>query len=113
MALAYAASDLIVARSGASSLIEIAHAGLPSILVPFPYAADDHQTKNAEVFARAGAGELIQERDLDAEKLAARVAAISGDLQTRQRMAQAARALDTPDSAERVCDAIEATLSPS
>jgi UDP-N-acetylglucosamine--N-acetylmuramyl-(pentapeptide) pyrophosphoryl-undecaprenol N-acetylglucosamine transferase len=113
MALAYAASDLIVARSGASSLIEIAHAGLPSILVPFPYAADDHQTKNAEVFARAGAGELVQERDLDAEKLAARVAAISGDLQTRQRMAQAARALDTPDSAERVCDAIEATLSPS
>lgn len=111
MALAYAAADLIVARSGASSLTEIAHAGLPSILVPFPYAADDHQTKNAEVFARAGAGELIQERDLDAEKLAARAGAILGDLQTRQRMAQAARALDVPDAAGRVCDAIEATLA--
>jgi len=110
MALAYAASDLIVARSGASSLTEIAHAGLPSILVPFPYAADDHQTKNAEVFAQAGAGELVQERDLDAGKLAQLATGILTDLQTRQRMAQAARALDTPEAANRICDAIEATF---
>jgi len=111
MALAYAASDLIIARSGASSLTEIAHAGLPSILVPFPYAADDHQTKNALVFSEAGAAELVQERDLDAPKLAQVASGILNDLQTHGRMAQAARALDVPDASARVCDAIEATLS--
>lgn len=110
MALAYAASDLILARSGASSLTEIAHAGLPSVLVPFPYSADDHQTRNAEVFSRAGAAELVQERDLDAPKLVELAGNILNDLQTRTRMAQAARALDTPDAAARICDAIESTL---
>ena len=111
MALAYAASDLIVARSGASSLTEIAHAGLPSILVPYPYAADDHQTKNAVVFADAGAAELAQERDLDAASLAKLASDILNDLQTHGRMAKAARELDVPDASIRICDAIEATLS--
>ncbi|MGC4016849.1 MAG: undecaprenyldiphospho-muramoylpentapeptide beta-N-acetylglucosaminyltransferase [Luteolibacter sp.] len=110
MALAYAASDLILARSGASSLTEVAHAGLPSILVPFPYSADDHQIRNAEVFSNAGAAELVHERDLNAEKLANLASGILNDLQTRERMAQAARALDTPDASARICDAIEATL---
>lgn len=112
MALAYAASDLILARSGASSLTEIAHAGLPSILVPFPSSADDHQTRNAEVFSTVGAARLIQQVDLDAEKLAKLASGILNDLQTREGMAQAARALDTPDASARICDAIEASLSP-
>jgi UDP-N-acetylglucosamine--N-acetylmuramyl-(pentapeptide) pyrophosphoryl-undecaprenol N-acetylglucosamine transferase len=111
MALAYAASDLILARSGASSLTEIAHAGLPSILVPYPYSADDHQVRNAEVFSNAGAAELVHERDLDAPKLAKLASGILNDLQTREGMAKAARALDTPDAATRICDAIEATFS--
>lgn len=111
MALAYAASDLMLARSGASSLTEIAHAGLPSILVPFPSSADDHQTRNAEVFSTVGAAELIQQVDLDAAKLAKVASNILNDLQTRHRMAQAARALDTPDASARICDAIEASLS--
>ena len=51
MADAYSVADLVLSRAGASSLTELAHAGLPSILVPYPYAADDHQTKNGEVFA--------------------------------------------------------------
>lgn len=110
MALAYATSDLILARSGASSLTEIAHAGLPSILVPYPYSADDHQVRNAEVFSTVGAGELVHERDLDAGKLAKLASGILNDLQTRERMAQAARALDTPDASARICDAIEATI---
>ncbi|RYG39674.1 undecaprenyldiphospho-muramoylpentapeptide beta-N-acetylglucosaminyltransferase, partial [bacterium] len=71
MPSAYAVADLVIARSGASSLTEIAIAGHPSVLVPYPYAADDHQTRNAEVFDSAGAAKLVQERDLDAEKLAA------------------------------------------
>lgn len=110
MPSAYAVADLIVARSGASSLTEIAMAGHPSILVPYPYAADDHQTRNAEVFEKAGAARLVQERDLDAGKLAAMATSILRDLPTYKRMAKAARALAVPDAADRVCDAIEATL---
>ncbi len=111
MPAAYALADLIVARSGASSLTEIALAGLPSILVPYPYAADDHQTRNAEVFSDAGAARLVQERDLDSAKLASLVASLLGDLPTRERMAQAACTLAVPDAAERVCNAIEATFT--
>jgi UDP-N-acetylglucosamine--N-acetylmuramyl-(pentapeptide) pyrophosphoryl-undecaprenol N-acetylglucosamine transferase len=113
MPAAYAVADLVIARAGASSLNEIAMCGLPSILVPYPYAADDHQTRNAEVFATAGAAELIQESDLDAEKLALLATSILRDLPTRERMAKAARALAIPDAAGRVCAAIEATLRPT
>lgn len=111
MPSAYAASDAVLSRSGASSMTELSFLGLPSILVPFPYAADDHQTRNAEVFEKAGAAFLEPEGVLDATKLAARVTSLMSDLQTRERMAQAARSLAVPDAAARVCDAIEATLS--
>jgi UDP-N-acetylglucosamine--N-acetylmuramyl-(pentapeptide) pyrophosphoryl-undecaprenol N-acetylglucosamine transferase len=113
MPAAYALADLVIARSGASSLTEIAMSGHPSILVPYPFAADDHQTRNAEVFSTAGASILVQERDLDAEKLASLAASILQDLPTYKRMAKAARALAVPDAADRVCAAIEATLLPS
>jgi UDP-N-acetylglucosamine--N-acetylmuramyl-(pentapeptide) pyrophosphoryl-undecaprenol N-acetylglucosamine transferase len=113
MPAAYALADLVIARSGASSLTEIAISGHPSILVPYPFAADDHQTRNAEVFANAGAAKLVQERDLDPEKLAALATSILQDLPTYKRMAKAARALAIPDAADRVCAAIEATLQPS
>jgi UDP-N-acetylglucosamine--N-acetylmuramyl-(pentapeptide) pyrophosphoryl-undecaprenol N-acetylglucosamine transferase len=112
MPAAYAVADLVIARSGASSLTEIAIAAHPSILVPYPHAADDHQTRNAEVFATAGAAKLVQECDLDAEKLAALATSILQDLPTYKRMAKAARALAVPDAADRVCAAIEATLTP-
>jgi UDP-N-acetylglucosamine--N-acetylmuramyl-(pentapeptide) pyrophosphoryl-undecaprenol N-acetylglucosamine transferase len=112
MPSAYALADLVVARSGASSLTEIAIAGQPSILVPYPHAADDHQTRNAEVFATAGAAKLVQERDLDAEKLAALATSILQDLPTYKQMAKAACTLAVPDAADRVCAAIEATLTP-
>jgi UDP-N-acetylglucosamine--N-acetylmuramyl-(pentapeptide) pyrophosphoryl-undecaprenol N-acetylglucosamine transferase len=111
MAATYALADLIIARAGASSLTEIALAGLPAILVPYPYAADDHQTRNAEVFSKTGAAILVQERDLTAEKLATMAAAILRDPATRQRMAQAASALAIPAAADHVCTAIEATLA--
>lgn len=113
MPSAYAMADVIIARSGASSLTEISISGHPSILVPFPYAADDHQTRNAEVFSEAGASILIQERDLDAVKLADLATSILQDLPTYKRMAKAARALAIPDAADRVSAAIEATLSPT
>jgi UDP-N-acetylglucosamine--N-acetylmuramyl-(pentapeptide) pyrophosphoryl-undecaprenol N-acetylglucosamine transferase len=113
MAAAYAVADLIIARAGASSLTEIALAGLPAILVPYPYAADDHQTRNAEVFANVGAATLVQERDLTAAKLGALAAAILQDSAMRGEMAQAARALAQPNAADHVCAAIEATLAAS
>lgn len=111
MAGAYAASDLIITRSGASSLTEIAMAGIPSILVPYPYAADDHQTRNAEVFAKADAAKLVQERELTAEKLANLITTILEDLPTHESMSKAARSLAIPDAADRVCSAIEASLA--
>lgn len=110
MPSAYAASDLVIARSGASSLTEISLCGLPSILVPFPFAADDHQTRNAEVFAQAHAAQLVQERDLHPSGLAERVTSILNTPITRERMSGASRALAFPDAAERVCAAIESTL---
>lgn len=113
MAAVYAVADLIIARAGASCLTELAIAGLPAILVPYPYAADDHQTHNAEVFAEAGAAKLIQERDLDPSRLAAMATEILGNAETRTRMAAAARTIAIPDAAARVCSAIETTLSPS
>jgi UDP-N-acetylglucosamine--N-acetylmuramyl-(pentapeptide) pyrophosphoryl-undecaprenol N-acetylglucosamine transferase len=113
MPSAYAVADLVLARSGASSLTEIAIAGQPSILVPYPHAADDHQTRNAEVFATAGAARLVQEVDLDAEKLAALATSILQDLPTYKQMAKAACTLAVPDAANHVCAAIEASLTPS
>ncbi len=113
MGAAYALADLVIARAGASSLTEIALAGHPSILVPFPFAADDHQTANARVFADAGAALLVQERDLDAPKLAAMADSILNDLPTYKRMAKAATALAIPDAALRVRDAILSTLNPA
>ena len=73
MAAAYAACDIAVCRSGASSLCELAHIGMPALLVPYPYAADDHQTKNAEVFSQAGACELRQESELTTAGLVAQM----------------------------------------
>ena len=110
MASVYGCADLCVSRSGASSLTELAHAAVPSILVPYPYAADDHQTKNARVFAAAGAAELIQEKDLTPAKLASMVSTILQQSQIREAMAKAAASLDEPNAAGLVCDAIEQTM---
>lgn len=110
MASVYAIADLALCRSGASSLTELAHAAVPSILIPFPYAADDHQTKNAEVFADAGAAVLVQERELDGEKLATLVRGILADPAKKHAMQEAARQLDVPDAAARIASAIEGSL---
>jgi UDP-N-acetylglucosamine--N-acetylmuramyl-(pentapeptide) pyrophosphoryl-undecaprenol N-acetylglucosamine transferase len=73
---AYAAADVIVARAGASTLAEIAATGTPALLVPYPYASDDHQTRNAEVFVRAGAARLIPDRELDGRRLSQELNAV-------------------------------------
>lgn len=89
MPQAFARADLLVCRSGASTVAEIAAAGKPAILVPFPRAADDHQLRNAETLVRQGAAVLIHESDLTGERL---VATISDLLKNRERLAEMARA---------------------
>src|SRR5204863_735242 len=69
----YSAADLAIARAGAASLAELAAFGLPALLVPYPYAADDHQTRNAEVFVRAKAAVLLKESELSGELLAQKI----------------------------------------
>lgn len=106
MPSAYAAADLVVTRSGASTLTEISLAGLPSILVPYPYAVDDHQTANARVFSDAGAAELIQQKDLTAESLAKLITGLLADPVTLSRMSAASKSLAIPDAPGQVTAAI-------
>jgi UDP-N-acetylglucosamine--N-acetylmuramyl-(pentapeptide) pyrophosphoryl-undecaprenol N-acetylglucosamine transferase len=104
MGAAYAAADVVLARAGATSCAELTAVGLPSVLVPYPYAADDHQRRNAEVLAAAGAAEVIADRDLEGERLAAALRRLLEDGARRAAMAAAARALGRPDAAARVAD---------
>jgi UDP-N-acetylglucosamine--N-acetylmuramyl-(pentapeptide) pyrophosphoryl-undecaprenol N-acetylglucosamine transferase len=95
-------ADLVICRAGATTLAEVTAAGRPAILIPLPTATDDHQRKNAEVLARAGAAEVIDQRDLSGNRLAVRVAALLADPAGRAAMGNAARALARPDAARDI-----------
>jgi UDP-N-acetylglucosamine--N-acetylmuramyl-(pentapeptide) pyrophosphoryl-undecaprenol N-acetylglucosamine transferase len=99
-----AEADLVVARAGATSLAELAAAGRPALLIPYPHAADDHQRLNAEAVAEAGAAVWILDRELTGARLSAAVAELAGDPDRRRRMAASARALARPDAAARIAD---------
>ena len=101
------AADLVICRSGATTLAELTAAGRPAILVPLPTSTDDHQRKNAEVIRRAGAGLVIDERELTGDRLAADISALVADAGRRERMSMAARSLARPDAAERIADRVE------
>lgn len=102
MAGAYDWADLVVCRSGALTVSELAAAGLGAVLVPFPYAVDDHQTRNAEFLSGAGAARIVPESELTPDSLAATLRSLLGDRATLVQMATEARSLAVPDSAERV-----------
>ena len=104
MAAAYAWADLAVCRAGAMTVAELQAAGVGAIFVPFPAATDDHQTKNAEVMVRSGAAQLIQERDLTPERLAAAIGALVRDRARLLAMAEAARGTRIIDAAARLAD---------
>jgi len=110
MASALAAADLVVARAGASTLAELSATGHPAILVPYPHAAADHQSRNAEAFARAGAAIVIPETELSGERLAAGIAALAGDRERLNTMARRSSALGRPDAARAVAQAILETI---
>lgn len=102
---AYARADLVICRAGATTLAEIAAVGVACILVPFPYAIDDHQLRNAEHFVGAGAAELAGEETLDLDATGARLRALLADRSRLEQMACAARRLARPDAAAVLADA--------
>lgn len=105
MAEAYVWADFAVCRAGALTVSELAAAGLPAILVPFPHAIDDHQYHNARWLADAGAALVFREASLDAGQLAAAIAALTGDAGRRAAMAAQARGRARPDAAAAVAAA--------
>jgi UDP-N-acetylglucosamine--N-acetylmuramyl-(pentapeptide) pyrophosphoryl-undecaprenol N-acetylglucosamine transferase len=104
---AFAAADLVICRSGAGTVSELAAAGRASILVPFPFAADDHQTHNAAAMQRGGAARLIRDAEFTGEKLFQTVTELSAGSATLEKMAAAARQFAKPDAARRAADILE------
>jgi UDP-N-acetylglucosamine--N-acetylmuramyl-(pentapeptide) pyrophosphoryl-undecaprenol N-acetylglucosamine transferase len=107
MPQSFLAADLVVSRSGAGAVAELAAAGKPSILVPFPYAADDHQLRNAEAMVRAGAAVLIQDRDLTGPTLFGAVKELASDPDRLVRMGEAARKFARRDAAALAAGILE------
>ena len=106
MADAYRTCDFAICRAGAMTVAELACAGVPAVLVPFPFAVDDHQTGNAEFLSAAGAAWLVQQKDLSAEKLAALMSGLDRD--TLAAMSEKALSLAKPDATRQVADICEA-----
>jgi UDP-N-acetylglucosamine--N-acetylmuramyl-(pentapeptide) pyrophosphoryl-undecaprenol N-acetylglucosamine transferase len=102
MPAAFARADLVVCRSGASTVAEITAAGKPAIFVPFPRAADDHQRINAEALAREGAAVVVEESKLEGVWLAETIAALLGDSSRLAQMSAAARELAHPNAARDI-----------
>jgi UDP-N-acetylglucosamine--N-acetylmuramyl-(pentapeptide) pyrophosphoryl-undecaprenol N-acetylglucosamine transferase len=107
MAARWAWAHLVVSRSGASTVSEIAVAGRPSILVPLGVALDDDQGQNARLLSEAGAAVVLREYELTAESLSRSMAELFADPQRLARMAAAAAAVAKPDAAERLADLVE------
>ena len=105
--LAYAVADLVVCRSGAMTLAEIAACGTPAILVPYPHAAHNHQEVNANNLVERGAAALILDRELSGERLAKEIAHLVADRQTLRRMSANARTFARLDAAERIVRSLE------
>jgi UDP-N-acetylglucosamine--N-acetylmuramyl-(pentapeptide) pyrophosphoryl-undecaprenol N-acetylglucosamine transferase len=104
MPAAFAAADLVVSRSGAGAVSELAAAGKPSILVPFPFAADDHQTRNAEAMERGGAARLARDAEMSGERLFSLVCELAGVERRLAAMADAARQFAHPGAARDAAD---------
>ena len=111
MAGAFTWADLVICRAGASTIAELAAAGCAAVLVPFPAAVDDHQTKNALHLVNAGAARLLPEAELTAQSLAAVLRELN-DRTRLQAMAQAARAVAWNNAQQSIADAVLAEVRP-
>lgn len=107
MAAAYATADLLLCRAGASTLAEVTAIGLPAVLVPYPYATDDHQTANAQALARVGAAVLLPQQQLTPNSLCTVLADLLAEPQRRLQLACAARAQGARDAARQAADLCE------
>src|SRR5881392_4519596 len=103
----YSAADLVVARAGAASLAEFAAFGLPGILIPFPYASDDHQTRNAEIFVRANAAILLKQLELSGDLLVRHLNDLIGNAARLSKMAANSARLAPKNAAEIVANTME------
>jgi len=113
MEVAYSAADLAVARSGAASLTELSRFALPSLLIPYPHAAEDHQTLNAKIFERAGAAVLLNEREITPDLLSRKLRLFLDDPAHLSEMSMRSAALAPRDAAERVADVVLANCNNS
>ena len=107
MVASFADADQVVSRAGATTTAELIAAGKASVMVPFPFAADDHQRKNAEALEQVGAGRMILQQDLSGERLAQEIAMLVSEPERISEMEQAARKLARGDAAAAVVDMIE------
>jgi len=107
MPAAFREADLVVCRSGAGAVAELAASGKPSILVPFPFAADDHQTRNAEAIERGGAARLVRDAEMNGERLYALVRELAAAEGALERMGAAARQFARPGAAMRAAEILE------
>jgi UDP-N-acetylglucosamine--N-acetylmuramyl-(pentapeptide) pyrophosphoryl-undecaprenol N-acetylglucosamine transferase len=105
-----AACTCVVSRAGATSLAEISARGIPALLVPYPYAAEDHQTKNAAEYVAAGAAFCVKDDQLDSDTFATQLAEMIDSPQTRARMTAAAAQFGGADSANKLAEIVMAQL---
>src|SRR6185295_393243 len=111
MPRAFTEADLVISRSGMGAVSELAAAGKPSILVPFPTASDQHQLRNAEAMERAGAAKLIADSEMTGARLVKEVTQIVSDTDLLERMGRAARAFAKPGAARRAAEVLEGYLN--
>jgi UDP-N-acetylglucosamine--N-acetylmuramyl-(pentapeptide) pyrophosphoryl-undecaprenol N-acetylglucosamine transferase len=107
MPTAFADADLVVCRSGAGAVAELAAAGKPAILVPFPFAADNHQWHNAEALYRAGAARLVEDEELSGRRMFEEIENLARKPDERQAMGERARTFGHPGAAKRAADMLE------
>lgn len=110
VAAAYAAANLVVCRSGATTMAEVTARGLPAILVPYPHAAEDHQRLNARAAVDTGAAELLEDSEVEA-RLGEAVEKLFGSTEKLARMAEASRELGKPDATDRILELVHALLN--
>lgn len=107
MEMAYSAADLALARSGAASLSELSHFGIPSLLIPYPFAAENHQVLNAAIFAREGAAVVVEQGQVSADAFAREIGALLRDGARLEKMSRSARGLAPENTAECVARVVE------
>jgi UDP-N-acetylglucosamine--N-acetylmuramyl-(pentapeptide) pyrophosphoryl-undecaprenol N-acetylglucosamine transferase len=113
MAEAYAVADLVISRAGATTLAELTAVGRPAILIPYPYAAGNHQDLNAQRLAEMGAARVIPDHELDSEILAKGIRDLYESVETRREMERASRSLGKPEAAQKVVEIVMSLIRKS